>query len=231
MSDPVASKSTFLCMYMTNHPDTLVAYVKHFGKVPENVSSAEMKSIDCKGMNLSYSLKSGGVSSVHVKFDPPLAGYEEVKPRLLAMKADAQEALGMLQSPKITSFRLPSNLNIPFLLSCSLGSAYFCWAPPQGTALPFIPANIADMVFIPARALASAIGFQPSMRSIIQCVAALHCLESVYAGYLCRHYVTGPFVTEQAAYISATFVFGFPVWSDLKKRVQEKRIESVMKAE
>lgn len=48
MSDPVASRSTFLCMYMTNHPDTLVAYVKHFGKVPGNVSSAEMKSIDCK---------------------------------------------------------------------------------------------------------------------------------------------------------------------------------------
>ena len=48
MSDPVASKSTFLCMYMTNHPDTLVAYVKHFGKVLGNVSSAEMKSIDCK---------------------------------------------------------------------------------------------------------------------------------------------------------------------------------------
>ena len=48
MSDPVASKSTFLCMYMTSHPDTLVAYVKHFGKVPRNVSSAEMKSIDCK---------------------------------------------------------------------------------------------------------------------------------------------------------------------------------------
>lgn len=48
MSDPVASKSTFLCMYMTSHPDTLVAYVKHFGKVPGNVGSAEMKSIDCK---------------------------------------------------------------------------------------------------------------------------------------------------------------------------------------
>lgn len=48
MSDPVASKSTFLCMYMTNHPDTLVAYVKHFGKVPGHVSSAQMKSIDCQ---------------------------------------------------------------------------------------------------------------------------------------------------------------------------------------
>ena len=47
MSDPVAAKSTFLCVYMTNHPDTLVAYAKHFGKVPGNVSAARMKSIDC----------------------------------------------------------------------------------------------------------------------------------------------------------------------------------------
>jgi len=139
MSDPVASKSTFLCMYMTNHPDTLVAYVKHFGKVPGNLSSAEMKSIDCKvtcnmfhaldririertpllqGMNLSYSLKSGGVGSVHVKFDPPLAGYDDVKPRLLAMKADAQEALGMvchiLSSTRSDIYYLPQSLCLPY---------------------------------------------------------------------------------------------------------------------
>lgn len=86
-------------------------------------------------------------------------------------------------------------MNTTFLLCCFLGSAYFCWAPPQGTALSFIPADISDMVFTPARALASAIGFQPSMRSIIQSVAVLHCFESVYAGYLCRHHVQGPFVT------------------------------------
>ena len=46
--DPVADKSTFLCMYMSNHPDTLVAYVKFFGKVKERVVSAKMTSIDSK---------------------------------------------------------------------------------------------------------------------------------------------------------------------------------------
>lgn len=46
MSDPVAEKSTFLCMYMSNHPDTLVAYVKYWGKVKEQVVSAKMSSID-----------------------------------------------------------------------------------------------------------------------------------------------------------------------------------------
>jgi hypothetical protein len=48
MSDPVASKSGFLCMYMKNHPDTLVAYVKYFGKVEGNVLTAQMSSIDSK---------------------------------------------------------------------------------------------------------------------------------------------------------------------------------------
>jgi hypothetical protein len=48
MSDPVAAKSTFLCMYMSNHPDTLVSYVRYWGKVKQHVSSAQMTGIDTK---------------------------------------------------------------------------------------------------------------------------------------------------------------------------------------
>jgi hypothetical protein len=48
MSDPVAEKSAFLRMYMSNHPDTLVAYAKWFGKVDEIITSAEMSAIDTK---------------------------------------------------------------------------------------------------------------------------------------------------------------------------------------
>ena len=48
MSDPVAEKSAFLRMYMSNHPDTLVAYAKWFGKVKEVITSAEMSAIDTK---------------------------------------------------------------------------------------------------------------------------------------------------------------------------------------
>jgi hypothetical protein len=46
MSDPVAQKSGFLKTYMSNHPDTLVAYAKYFGKVTESISTAEMSAID-----------------------------------------------------------------------------------------------------------------------------------------------------------------------------------------
>lgn len=48
MSDSVAEKSGFLKTYMNNHPDTLVAYAKWFGKVSESISSAEMTAIDSK---------------------------------------------------------------------------------------------------------------------------------------------------------------------------------------
>ena len=46
MTDEVAAKSGFLCMYMSNHPDTLVAYVRYYGQIKEPVSSAQMMSID-----------------------------------------------------------------------------------------------------------------------------------------------------------------------------------------
>ena len=46
--DPVAEKSGFLCMYMSNHPDTLVSYVRYWGKVTEQVATAKLVSIDTK---------------------------------------------------------------------------------------------------------------------------------------------------------------------------------------
>jgi hypothetical protein len=73
-------------------------------------------------------LKSGKPQVVRVEFDPPLLGYEEVKPRLLGMKVDADSALGtvrpsslpqnpqisraithtvQVKAPQITHFELP----------------------------------------------------------------------------------------------------------------------------
>lgn len=51
-------------------------------------------------MTLTYKTKAGGDAKheVRVEFDPPLAGYEEVKPRLMNMKADAEEALGVVRA-------------------------------------------------------------------------------------------------------------------------------------
>ncbi len=63
-------------------------------------------------MDLEYKMKEALKSSkpqvVRVEFDPPLLGYEEVKPRLLGMKADADEALGTVrQKPYPISHHIP----------------------------------------------------------------------------------------------------------------------------
>jgi hypothetical protein len=47
-SDPVAEKSAFLEVYMSSHPDTLVAYAKFYGEIQEDITSAEMTAIDSK---------------------------------------------------------------------------------------------------------------------------------------------------------------------------------------
>jgi hypothetical protein len=50
-------------------------------------------------MDLEYRVKDSPKNPqvVHVEFDPPLVDYAEVKPRLLGMKADADEALGIVR--------------------------------------------------------------------------------------------------------------------------------------
>jgi hypothetical protein len=54
-----------------------------------------------QGMDLEFKTKDSAAKPqvVRVAFDPPLTGYEEVKPRLLGMKADADEALGTVCDP------------------------------------------------------------------------------------------------------------------------------------
>ncbi|KAG2069919.1 hypothetical protein BDR04DRAFT_1077452 [Suillus decipiens] len=227
MSDPVASKSGFLCMYMKNHPDTLVAYVKYFGKVEGNVLTTEMSSIDSKGMTLVYKLKSGQSNTTRVSFDPPLSGYEEVKPRLLGMKAEAQEGLGMLRVPQITTFQIPPTVAT---IGIAVFSYFYFLSPPSpNTTFLSIPVTIMDAFFSPAYAFRDATGLGLSFRTSCAIFFGIHGAEALYTWSLCRQYVKGAIV--MAAYVGCTMIFGYPMWIDLKKRIQQRRIESVMKVE
>lgn len=69
-----------------------------------------------QAMTLSYVTKgSNSLSEIKIPFDPPLLGYEEVKPRLLAMKVDAEEALGIVSfSPSRTLNRSPYSPQTPY---------------------------------------------------------------------------------------------------------------------
>ncbi|KAH9841136.1 uncharacterized protein C8Q71DRAFT_846309 [Rhodofomes roseus] len=214
MADPVASKSGFLCMYMSNHPDTLVGYVKHWGKVAEDVSSAKMISIDTKGMTLAYKTKAGGPEKeVRVLFDPPLLGYEEVKPRLISMKVDAEEALGMARAPQITTFRLPfgiwtTNVLLAFLL-------YVTFSPePQSPnfAPAYLPAHYAR-TNLPVWAVTASWWI----------VVIVHPLEALYALYMARRHRM-PFTTG-VGYVLGTLIWGLPVLNELRHQRQAARIE------
>jgi len=70
-------------------------------------------------MDIRYQTSSSGDEkiSIRIEFEPPLSGYEEVKPRLLSMKADAEEALGMVRGdaandkvPTSSLMRFPRSL-------------------------------------------------------------------------------------------------------------------------
>jgi len=214
--DPVAAKSTFLCMYMSNHPDTLVAYVKYWGKIHEPVVSAEMSSIDTKGMTLAYKVRNGGDAKkqVRIAFDPPLAGYEEVKPRLLAMTADAQESLGMTKTPQISTFdfhpqSLSTVLPISFLIYTTVSPSYFG---------PFW--SLGHMLY-------HGVGGYKTIVPIWIFAVTIHLLEALYVQRLCVKHRT-PFDVG-LKYVLATFFLGFPVLNPLRSRIQKARIDSIMK--
>ncbi|KIL63758.1 hypothetical protein M378DRAFT_657582 [Amanita muscaria Koide BX008] len=208
--DPVAEKSTFLRMYMSNHPDTLVAYAKYYGKVDAPIVSAEMTAISTKTMTILCTLKSGGKQPTTITFTPPLAGYDAVKPRLLEMKAIAQEKLGMIKAPHITSFEWP-NQAYPSLLVVST-VAFFYFFPEAKLAQPVL----------------RLVGYESAKRGF-QITVFLHVLESLYMLSLCRKHITGFGVG--ALYVGSTFLCGFPIVMDLRRRVQKARIDSVMKVQ
>lgn len=152
-------------------------------------------------MDLTYTTKSGENKQVRVVFDPPLAGYEEVKPRLMNMKADAEEALGMVRhlhvdthaillihptqtkAPQIDTYRLPPNAwktAIPVIALVYTTFSPLPSSPSYGTA------------FALAEAIRNAL---PSwgLASCWYLLFTLHGLECLYMMSLCRKHQT-PFV-------------------------------------
>ncbi|KAF4582717.1 hypothetical protein EYR40_002641 [Pleurotus pulmonarius] len=218
MADPVADKSGFLRMYMSSHPDTLVAYAKWYGKVEEPIASAEMTAIDSRSMTLTCTLKNGAKKVATVPLEPPLSGYEEVKPRLLEMKAKAQEGLGMIKAPQLSTFKLNTAATVKIGGAISL----LCYLTffPRGSVSPF---------FYPARTAHTFIGGDFPLQVVWIALGVTHALECLYTFTLCRRHRTGFLVGT--GYVLSTFVFGFSVWVELRRRIQQMRIDSVMKVE
>ncbi|KAG9016299.1 hypothetical protein FRB90_003379 [Tulasnella sp. 427] len=174
MTDPVAAKSGFLSMYMSSHPDTLVAYVSHYTKNTD-VATASMKSIDSKGMDMSYTLKGQSTPlSIRIPFDPPLLGYEEVKPRLMSMKIDAEESLGMAKNPTISEFSVPWGLLIRGPLIPELVLIFLTFSSSSYAALGRSHLEPYHLI-----------------KTAWAIIFATHIPESIYIASLCKKHQTG----------------------------------------
>jgi len=166
-------------------------------------------------MVLSYVTKGDVKTQVVIPFNPPLSGYDEVKPRLLSMKLDAEEALGMTKRPQITTFELRRDAFISISLISFLIYTTFSVASPSSS-----PYNIGPWI-------RSAVGGPKIIRYIWWGALPIHVLEALYVASLCRRHSTGLIIGAQ--WVLATFLLGFPALNRLRKLIQKARIDSITK--
>jgi hypothetical protein len=128
-----------------------------------------------QAMTLSYKTAHAPseAKTIRIAFEPPLSGYEEVKPRLLSLKLDAEESLGMVPRPHISSFRIPKQVFtqtgplMAFLLYTTYGTS---------EAINWLRVNV---------------GGQRTIIGVWWFVVIVHSLESLYTLVLCRRHRTG----------------------------------------
>ena len=139
-----------------------------------------------------------------------------------------------IKAPQISSFRLPAKSAFTIVLYAWL--LYLTYPDISPSSL-----------FTPARTIGLWVGGFSTLKRIWQGIFAVHFLESLYTLSLCKKHQTGFAVGVslfdyaclcrtsttfwQGLYVLSTIIFGFPIWVDLRKRIQEARIESVMKVE
>lgn len=92
MSDALSpAVSDRICKHMNeDHGEAVVVYVQAYGQTPD-ATSAEMKSIDNQGMNLTAQVK-GEAVPVRVEFDHALQDSEDAHQTLIAMLKQARKA-------------------------------------------------------------------------------------------------------------------------------------------
>ncbi|CAE6470051.1 unnamed protein product [Rhizoctonia solani] len=208
--DVIGSRSGFLCQYMSHHQDTLVAYVKHFAKVDGDVASARMTTIDSKSMTIEY-VSSGRTEQTNIIFDPPIEVYDEVKPRLIAMREEALEGVGMVNRPVISVYQLPP-LKFGALTS--------------GLMLLLIYTTLAGEGSLGSQ-LRTLVGGPPTMKWIWGFTGLLHSAEGVYMSALCKRHKTG--IRLGALWVLSTVSIGFPFLIQFRRIVQQERIASIRK--
>ncbi|CAE6435962.1 unnamed protein product [Rhizoctonia solani] len=208
--DVIGSRSGFLCQYMSAHQDTLVAYVKYFSQVDGDVTSARMTAIDSKSMTLEY-VADGKTQRTNVVFDPPIEVYDEVKPRLIAMREEALEGVGMVNQPVVSVYQHPS-----LKLAASTSSLLSLLAYTTFANEPSVGAQLRSLV-----------GGSTAMKWIWGFTVAVHAIEAMYMAGLCKRHKTG--IRLGALWVLSVFSIGFPYIIQFRRIVQQERIASIRK--
>jgi hypothetical protein len=186
-----------------------------------------------------------------VALEPPLSGYEEVKPRLLEMKALSQEGLGMVS--RVDFFKLIGIYRYPdkspknyYVQSSRRYRGHYC---PHGLHVVclFGTLQLNFTVFYPCQ-FCSVIRWLPPCGTFRRVHRSFSCsgelvhflvMSEAFHWLSCRGTFSSSFFLlcvihvpcQQAQYIITTLILGFPTWISLRKRIQAARIDSVMKVE
>lgn len=188
--------------------------------------------------------------------DPPLSGYEDVKPRLLEMKAIAQEGLGMV----CTCLMISAATEINSVNTDQITRAHNLQVPPHGVHAHVFPRLRDDLLqILPQRQYR----FSLHTGTLRVLVPRWHNSSGTLDIYVCNTCAGGHlhlhpcaqarrelpygctlfyfiiflltlrhlYHIHQAGYIIGTILFGFPIWVDMRRRIQAARIDSVMKIE
>jgi len=225
---------------MSGHTDTLVAYVLYYGKgkVEGTPSTAKMTAIDQNKMVLAYQIKDdkdkSGWKEISVDFDPPLSGYEATRPRLMQMKMDAEEGLGMAKAPRLTTFglKLSSFQTIPFLtilLVVTMAPYEYHTITKEEvpslfySALPTL--NLASQTLTHVR---QTIPFTPTAAYVIWgAIFAVHVSLALLVAFFSYKRRTG--LRLGAAWVLSTLLIGYPVVFEFRQQMQAARINSIGK--
>jgi len=168
-------------------------------------------------MTLTYATKKDPNGTVRVPFDPPLSGYEEVKPRLLQMKVDAEDALGMSKAPVITEFKV--SLKDVLMIAPAIALLVYTTYAPAGATTATPP------WLVPGAVLRATVG-ELVVKASWGIMFGAHILEAFYTANLCRKHQTGP--ANTAKYVATTLALGFPGFKELRRAVQKARIDSII---
>ncbi|CEL53037.1 hypothetical protein RSOLAG1IB_06105 [Rhizoctonia solani AG-1 IB] len=195
---------------MSHHQDTLVAYVKYFAKVDEDVGSARMTAIDSKSMTIEY-VSSGKTQQTSIIFDPPIEVYDEVKPRLIAMREEALEGVGMVNRPVISVYQVPP-LKLAAITSSLMLALIYTTLAGEGSL---------------GSQLRTLVGGPPAMKWIWGLTGLIHSAEGLYMTSLCKRHKTG--IRVGALWVLSAVSIGFPFIVQFRKIVQQERIASIRK--